>query len=49
MVLLKRGDAQTAKALFEEHLAEYQKNPRNPGHGPYVRDLAWKLGLGELG
>lgn len=48
MIFLKRGDATAAKALFEEHMMEYRKDPRNPGHGPYVRELAVSLGLGEL-
>jgi hypothetical protein len=29
MFLLWRGQVDNAKALFEEHLAEYRKNPRN--------------------
>lgn len=49
MILLRRGQVDSAKTLFEEHLAEYRKNPRNPTHGPYVRELAVKLGLGEIG
>jgi hypothetical protein len=48
MILLRRREIDAAKALFEEHMAEYNKNPRNPTHGPYVRELALKLGLGEL-
>ncbi|WP_333702958.1 DUF4304 domain-containing protein [Sphingobium yanoikuyae] len=48
MVLLKRGDVAAAKAAFEEHLIEYNRNPRNPTHGSYVRELALRLGLGEL-
>ena len=48
MIFLRRGELDRAKALFEDHMAEYRKDPRNPTHGPYVRELAVKLGLGEL-
>ena len=48
MILLRLGELEGAKALFEEHMAEYRKEPLNPTHGPYVRELAVKLGLGEL-
>lgn len=44
MVLLKRGDHVGARRLFQEHLDKTEL--RN--HAAYVRELAVKLGLGEL-
>lgn len=49
MIHWKRGDFGAAKILFETHYAEYLKDPRNLGHGPYVKELALTLGLGEIG
>ncbi len=48
MIVLRQGDIDAARQLFQDHLDEYRKNPINPGHGTYVRELALRLGLGQL-
>jgi len=48
MILLKRGDTVGAKKLFQDHLQIYLRKPSNANHGTYVRELAQKVGLGDL-
>lgn len=44
IILAKRGHGTDARQL----LSAQARETRNPGHGDYVRDLAKRLGLGEL-
>jgi len=51
MILLRQGDKQGAKRLFEEHLQVSEAEGSEPyqvNHRRYVRELATKLGFGEL-
>jgi hypothetical protein len=48
MIVLRQGDIDAARKLFQDHLDEHRKHPVNPGHAPYVQELALRLGLGEL-
>lgn len=45
MVLLKNGDQDGARRLFQQHLGSTEL----PHHAAYVRELARELGLGGLG
>jgi hypothetical protein len=45
IILAERGRSEDARVL----LAAQAKEPLNPGHSAYVRRLADKLGLGDLG
>lgn len=51
MILLRRGDKPGAKRLFEDHLRISEAEGSEPyqlNHRRYVRELATRLGLGEL-
>jgi hypothetical protein len=51
-ILLAQGDAVGAKRLFEDHLRQWEakgSEAHRQGHTTYVRELAAKLGLGEVG
>jgi uncharacterized protein DUF4304 len=52
MILLARDEAERAKRLFKDHLQFCEADDSKPHlkhHAAYVRELAVKLGLGELG
>lgn len=52
MILLRRGDKLGATRLFADHLRKSEMEGSEPfrqNHRWYVRELAMKLGLGELG
>jgi len=51
MILLRHGDKQGARRLFEDHLKVSEAEGSEPfrvNHRSYVRELAARLGLGEL-
>jgi hypothetical protein len=45
IILAKRGRTDAARSLMA---AQASENTRNPGHATYVRELAERLGLGEV-
>jgi hypothetical protein len=45
IILVRRGDVARAQALLDEYLTEWRRDPRNPGHEPWVRALAEDLGV----
>lgn len=52
MILLRQGDKLGAARLFADHLRKSEaegSEPNRQNHRRYVRELATKLGLGELG